>query len=251
MDGGDAGVVQVEDADALATSDRGPVGERQRAPAPADLQAEGRPDPGSCSVEAVHQTVGPVVEHDGPPVRAARARLRAPDTRTWQPSTPHTEDVGAARLAGTARRNSIAAGTTLHIGVTGEDTCSEHGESERTREAGSARGAEGSERERRGPPRRSRRTPRGQPRTSVTPAQSTHACPWGTQVPFGHNISPSAHCVMHIPLPGSNTCPAGHTQVPVPGSNIWSGGHCETHIPLPGSNTSPGGQEGGGGAGAA
>src|SRR6266480_428598 len=121
MDGGDAGVVQVEDADALATSDRGPVGERQRAPAPADLQAEGRPDPGRWSVEAVHQTVGPVVEHDGPPVRAARARLRAPDTRTWQPSTPHAEDVGAARLAGTARRNSIAAGTTLHIGVTGED----------------------------------------------------------------------------------------------------------------------------------
>ena len=57
MDGGDAGVVQVEDADALATSDRGPVGECQRAPAPADLQAEGRPDPGRWSVEAVHQTL--------------------------------------------------------------------------------------------------------------------------------------------------------------------------------------------------
>src|SRR5947207_12867848 len=50
-----------------------------------------------------------------------RARVRAPDTRTWQPSTPHAEDVGAARLAEIARQNSIAAGTTLHIGVTGED----------------------------------------------------------------------------------------------------------------------------------
>src|SRR5438552_17307043 len=107
MDGGDAGVVQVEDADALATSDRGPVGERQRAPAPADLQAEGRPDPGRWSVEAVHQTVGPVVEYDGPPVRAARARLRAPDTRTWKPSTTLAEDVVADRIVGSAPRITI------------------------------------------------------------------------------------------------------------------------------------------------
>src|SRR5437870_13907168 len=119
MDGGDAGVVDVEDADPVAAGDPRAVGEPARAAAPPDLDAERRPDLRRRPVEPVHRTVGPVVEHDGPPVPGVDAPPRAHATWTCHAPTPlGAADLGCgpdARIV--SRRDSIAAGTPLHMGV--------------------------------------------------------------------------------------------------------------------------------------
>src|SRR2546430_956848 len=82
VDGGEASVVEVDDADPVTRGDPRAVGESARATATADLDAERRPDLRRRPVEAVHHAVGPVVEHDGPPVPGVDAPSRARDTRT-------------------------------------------------------------------------------------------------------------------------------------------------------------------------
>src|SRR2546430_7877854 len=95
MDGGDAGVVDVEDADPVAAGDPRAVGEPARAAAPPDLDAERRPDLGGQSVQPMHRAVGPVVEYDGPAVPGVGAPPRTRDTRTRHPPTPRASDVDA------------------------------------------------------------------------------------------------------------------------------------------------------------
>src|SRR2546430_11915012 len=125
MDGGDAGVVDVEDAERVAAGDPRAVGEPARAAAPPDLDAERRPDLRRRPVESVHRAVGPIVEHDGPAVPGVDPPPRARDTPTCHPPTPwlRGRPCGPDPLT-RSRRDSIAAGLPLHVGAIGEVTCS-------------------------------------------------------------------------------------------------------------------------------
>src|SRR5439155_1146913 len=88
VDAGDAGVVDVDDADPVAEGDARAVGEPACPPAPSDLDAERRPDLRRRPVEPVRRAIGPVVEHDGPAVPGVKPLPRARDTQTCHPPTP-------------------------------------------------------------------------------------------------------------------------------------------------------------------